>query len=402
MRVLGAVGFGLVVASLAWPRAALAQKAPGPAPAAPQAPPTRPTDLEIDPDAAKKDPAKEAAPLPPADKDSWGVGGKDQEGEWAPGAQRKKAAADKAEEEDDKAPVVLPPAANIQVDAVLGFGGINVVTDQPQTATKVTVVSILPAITYRFGDVWTVGLRMPFSTGSTKGPLGAIDKYDQYALGNLEVLVRPAFQLTRRLRLPVQFAFLPPTASGQYFVEANDTGSVARAIVNQAAASSRGWEENALFASKRVGLVPGVGLTYDRGAAHLGVTTKLEVMVKAGGNEPQEPNIKSVTSVNPGVGLHGTVTNWVTSLSFFYDLFDGKLTPGLRAWLAVNSAPVTDATVDYSGAQFVLEPDLLTKIPIGKVTIHGGLAGIIPIGGHLGGGAGASMGGLKLRAGLLF
>jgi hypothetical protein len=392
-RALGAVGFGLVVGALAWSSAALAQPAPVTPPAGP-APAPAPA-----PDA----PGKDAAPLPPVEKDAWGVGGKDQEGEWAPGAQRKKADAEKkAEDEDEAKPAPLPPAANIQVDTVLGFGGVNVVTDQPQTATKVTVVSILPAVSYRFGEIWHVGLRIPFSTGSSTGPLGAIDKFNQYALGNLEILVRPTFQLTKRLHLPAQVAFLPPTAMGQYFVEPNDTGNVARAIVNQAAGASRGWEENALFATKRVGIVPGVGLTYDRGAAHAAVGTKLEIMVKAGGNEPQDANVKSVTTVNPGVAVHGAVTNWVTSLSFFYDFFDGKLAPGLRAWLAVNSAPITDATVDYSGAQFVLEPDVTTKIPLGKVVLHGAVGGIVPVGGHLGGGAGASIGGVRLRVGLMF
>ena len=400
-RALGAVGFGLVVGSLAWSSVALAQKPPaGGKPLAPPVPAAAP---QIDPDAANKEPPKEAAPLPPAEKDAWGVGGKEQEGEWAPGGQRKKTETVKAVEvEEETKPAPLPPNANLQVDAVLGFGGVNVVTDQPQTATKVTVVSILPAVTYRFGEVWTVGLRIPFSTGSSRGPIGSSDKYNQDALGNLEILVRPSFELTKRLHLPVQLAFLPPTAMGQYFVEANDTGNVARAIVNQAAAASRGWEENALFATKRVGIVPGLGLVYDRGAAHAAVSTKLELMVKAGGNEPQDANIKSVTTVNPGVGVHSVATNWVTAVSFFYDLFDGKLAPGLRAWLAVNSAPITDATIDYSGAQFVLEPDVTTKIPLGKVVLHGGLGGIIPVGGHLGGGAGASIGGLRLRLGLMF
>lgn len=394
-RALGAVGFGLVVGSLAWSSAALAQPAPTPPPsdpaAAPQAPAAPPTE------GAGKD------ALPPADKDAWGVGGKEQEGEWAPGAQRKKAEAEKkAEEEDDAKPAPLPPAANIQLDTVLGFGGVNVVTDQPQSATKVTVVSFLPALSYRFGDVWTVGLRIPFSTGSSTGPIGAIDKYSQFAVGNLEILVRPTFQLTKRLRLPAQVAFLPPTAMGQYFVDPNDTGNVARAIVNQAAGASRGWEDNALFATKRVGIVPGVGLTYDRGAAHAAVGTKLEIMVQAGGNEPQDPNVKSVTTVSPGVAQRGAVTNWVTSLSFFYDFLDGKLAPGLRAWLAVNTVPITDASIDYSGAQFVLEPDVTTKIPLGKVVLHGAVGGIVPVGGHLGGGAGASIGGLRLRLGLMF
>jgi hypothetical protein len=411
-RMRCAVVVGLAASVLSTSGSAFAQKGP-PAKPAPVAPPTRGTDLELDPDAQKPAPEapKEAPPLPPTDKDAWGVGGKDEEGEWAPGGKKGgksgEAARKAAEEaEEEKKPIVLPPPGNVSLDAVVGFGGINVVTDKPEVATKVTIFSILPTISYRFGDTWTVGVRMPFSTGSTTGPLGASDTFNQFALGNIEAFVRPSFALTRHLHLPVGLALLAPTASGQYFVDPNDTGSVARAIINQAAASSRGWEENALFAPKRFGIVPSAGLSYDRGAVHLGVSTKLELMISAGANDPQQDaGLKSIGDIHDSghnYELHSPITNWVTGLSFFYDLFDGKLTPGLRAWLAVNSAPVTDATIDYSGAQFVLEPDIMTRFPIGKVAIDGGLGGIIPVGGHLGGAAGASIAGLRAKVGLEF
>lgn len=402
MRRFGAAAVGLVAGLVSWSGTSLAQKPPR-KPAA-VAPPTRSTDLELDPD-AKTAPPPEAAPLPPVEKDAWGVGGKEQEGEWAPGGQRKKAATEEKQAEaaeDATKPAELPPPGDAQLDTVFGFGGINVVTDKPDAATKVTVISLLPSLSYRFGEVWTLGLRVPISTGSTTGPLGPSDKFNQFAVGNTEILVRPSFQLTRDLRLPVQLAFYLPTASGQYVVEPNDTGSVARAIINQAAASSRGWEDNALFAPKRISLTPGAGLTYDHGSAHVALGTKLELMIKAGGNDPKDAGMKSVTVLSPQVELHSPVTNWVTAASFFYDLFGGKLTPGLRAWLAVNSAPITDATIDYSGPQFVLEPDLMTRIPLGKVALHGGVGGILPIGGHLGGGDGGSIGGLRLRLGLAF
>jgi hypothetical protein len=119
-------------------------------------------------------------------------------------------------------------------------------------------------------------------------------------------------------------------------------------------------------------------------------------MGKTGGNPP------------PGLAqLHSPNTTWLTGGSFFYDFLNGKLTPGLRAWLAVTTLPVFAGTRDYSGAQFVLEPDVHGRLPLnpqGSLALRGGLGYVIPIAGALGGGQkigaqnSGSTGGLRVHA----
>jgi hypothetical protein len=270
------------------------------------------------------------------------------------------------------------------------------------TPTDATVFSFLFGVQYRAWEIWTLGLRLPYSTGSLKGPLPSdVDDYNTFALGNLEVSVRPSFQVSRRLRIPAGIAFSLPISSGDAFADpAVDAGAVAQALVNQAADASRGWEESALFASKRFGLIPSVGVTYDRGALRLAAQTKLEIMIKTGGNDPDA----GVHSSQAGAELHDPSTNWVTGASVFYDLLDGKVSPGLRTWLAVKTLPFSKGTRDFSGAQFVLEPTVNGTFPIsGTFAIKAGLSFVIPVSGPVGGrDFGAAMYGMRLQAGAVF
>ena len=381
------------VAALAPASAALALGAPPPAKPPPAgAPPTKGTDLELDIDAPRSpEPEKkeEPPPLPPAEADAWGVGGKDEEGSYAPGKKKKV-----EEVDDDKAPRVLGPPAAVSLDMLVGLGAMRDVTND-SGVTDLTVLSFVFGLQYRFGESLTIGARFPYSTGSITGPGGAADDYNTFAIGNLELSGRYAFDLTRRISLPVELALYFPSASGDLFADANDQGARAQALVNQAAAYSRGFEENPLFASKRMGIRIGAGVTYDRNEIHVEGHTRLDIMGKTGGNEPVAAE------------LHTPNTTWLTGASFFYDFFGGKLTPGLRTWLAVTTLPVFAGTRDYSGAQFVLEPDVYTRIPLnaaGSLAIRGGLGYVIPVGGALGGGQkigadnSGSTGGLRVHA----
>lgn len=381
------------VAALAPASAALAQGAPPPAKPPPVgAPPTKGTDLELDIDAPRSpEPEKkeEPPPLPPAEANAWGVGGKDEEGSYAPGKKKKV-----EEVDDDRTPRVLGPPAAVSLDMLVGLGAMRDVTND-SGVTDLTVLSFVFGLQYRFGESLTIGARFPYSTGSITGPGGAADDYNTFAIGNLELSGRYAFDLTRRISLPVELALYFPSASGDLFADANDQGARAQALVNQAAAYSRGFEENPLFASKRMGIRIGAGVTYDRNEIHVEGHTRLDIMGKTGGNEPVAAE------------LHTPNTTWLTGASFFYDFFGGKLTPGLRAWLAVTTLPVFAGTRDYSGAQFVLEPDVYTRIPLnaaGSLAIRGGLGYVIPVGGALGGGQkigadnSGSTGGLRVHA----
>ncbi len=381
------------VAALAPAGAALAQGAPPPAKPPPVgAPPTKGTDMELDLDAPKspEPEKKEEPPLPPAEANAWGVGGKDEEGSYAPGKNKKKVEA----VDDDKTPRVLGPPAAVSLDMLVGLGAMRDVTND-SGVTDLTVLSFVFGLQYRFGESLTIGARLPYSTGSITGPGGAADDYNTFAIGNLELSGRYAFNLTRRISLPVELALYFPSASGDLFADANDQGARAQALVNQAAAYSRGFEENPLFASKRMGIRIGAGVAYDKNEIHAEGHMRLDIMGKTGGNEPVAAE------------LHTPNTTWLTGGSFFYDFFGGKLTPGLRAWLAVTTLPVFAGTRDYSGPQFVLEPDVYTRIPLnaaGSLAIRGGLGYVIPVAGALGGGQkigadnSGSTGGLRVHA----
>lgn len=379
-------------ASLAPTTVALAQGAPPPAkPPTLGAPPPKAPDMELDLDAPKPPEKKEEPPpLPPSEAGAWGVGGKDEEGHFVPGGEKKKVES----EEEDKGPKVLGPPGAGSIDMLVGLGSMRDVTNDSDV-TKLTVLSLIFGVQYRFGESLTFGVRFPYSTGSITGPGGAANAYNTFAVGNLEVSGRYAIDLSRRLRLPIDAALYFPTASGDLFADSSDRGSVAQALINQAAAYSRGFEENPLFASKRMGIRLGGGIAYDSKQIHITAGTRLDIMGKTGGNPPASAE------------LHTPNTTWLTGGSFFYDFLGGKLTPGLRAWLAVATLPVFSGTRDYSGAQFVLEPDVYTRIPLnpqGSLAIRGGLGYVIPIAGVLGGGQkigaqnSGSTGGLRVHA----
>lgn len=366
--------------------------APGPPKTKPVAPPTKPADLEIDPDAPPPPPAKKEEPaLPPPEPNAWGVGGKEEEGHFAPGKLKKT-----AEVDDDKTARNLGLEGAAFLDLLVGVGSMRDVTNDSDV-TKLTVLSFVFGAQYRFGESLTIGARLPYSTGSITGPG---DHFNTFAIGNFEVSGRYAFDLTRRVRLPIEVALYFPSAAGDLFADANDQGAYAQALVNQAAAYSRGFEENPLFASKRMGIRLGAGVTYDKNAMHIEGHTRLDIMGKTGGNTP-------VLGPGNAAALHTPNTTWVTGGSFFYDLFDGRLTPGLRAWLAVATLPVYAGTRDYSGPQLVIEPDVYGRLPLGAsgaFALRGGLGYVLPIAGALGGGqkigaqSSGSTGGLRVHA----
>lgn len=393
------LGFGCAIAVVAvvWgpARSAFAQRS---GEASAQASP--PEEGAADP--APQAPApSEPAPLPPVEPGAWGVGGKDEEGRFAP---RGKTGALKAAEEEereakrDEGPLMLPPPGSVAIDTVFGFGDIRVATND-KDPTDVFIVSLLASATYRFGDTWAVGLRFPFSTGSSTGPGGANDDFSTFALGNLEAAVRPTFAIGRRVKLPVSLAVALPLASGDYLARSAERGSIGQAVANQSAASARGWEDNALFASKRLGIVPSLGFGYDAGAAHFAAFTKLELMLKVAGQDP------GAFGENTEAKLQNPNTSWVTGASFFYGFLNDRLAPGLRAWLTVFTQPMSVSGVDYSGAQFVLEPQVQAKQAFGASgapAITGALGYVLPVSGHLGGVNAASTSGLRVRAGVLF
>jgi len=354
-------------------------------------PPPKGTDMEIDPDA----PPPEEKPLPPVHEGDWGVGGAEEEGKFAPSGKT----GAKKREEDEKAEALksedyrVLPSRDVGVDMVIGFGAIRDVRSDTNP-TSVTAISFVPYFAWRLGEMWSIGARLPLATGSIAGPLGPDDDYDSFAIGNFEASVGAKLKLRRRMSLPTSFAVTVPSAQGDMFPQQDSAGAKPQALLQQAVAGSRGWEEQAPYTPNRLGIVPRVGFAYDTRLLHFEASTKFELLIRTGGETP--------ASAGEGT-LHDPAYNWVTSASFFYDFLDGMVSPGLRAWLAVTQLPVSKGTSDYSGAQFVIEPDVNSTIPIGKtMAVRAGLGFVVPVGGPLGGANSASINGFRVRAGLSF
>lgn len=412
---------------LAAPAVAFAQApppAPGPPkspviippPAKPPVPSGKPVDAEFDPDAKPKEPP----PLPPVEAGQWGVGGKDEEGRFAPTTKKKP---EEAKKEEEGKPLPLPPPRLVSVDTMIGFGTMRDVTaDTDRTST--TIASFIFGFGWRLGDTWAIEARMPFLRGSVAGPAGPANTF---AIGNLELGLKPSFLLTRRLRLPAEISMYLPIAQGDTFPDpaASDRKvPIAQAQLNQAASWSRGWEEMPLFAPKRFGLRFAAGIAYTRetseetaqatpalaGGLRVKAGFRLDVMARTGGGDPpadvEDP-------MNPGMKvatftLRSPSIAFTTHGSVHYGFFDGKLEPGLRMWLTYASLPVHSATSDYSGAQFVMEPQINGRFPLGaekSFAIKAGIGILLPLGGPLGGGNApldASIKGFRINAGFEF
>jgi hypothetical protein len=348
-------------------------------------------DMEVDPDAPPPPPKE----LPPADPNGWGVGGKEEgEGKFAPQGKTghlkdEEKDAEEAKKPEDYRPL---PAHDVGLDMVFGFGSIRDVRSDTNR-TQATVASIVPYFEWRTSERWSWGIRFPLSKGSIDGP-SSNDDYKPFATGNFEAHLQAKFKLKRFMRLPVSFAIALPTGQGQMFPPADETGAKPQALLNHAAGASRGWEDQALFTPKRAGFVPAVGFTYDTRNLHFAARTKFELMVRTAGGLPATANDGTV---------HNPAMNWVTGVSFFYDFLDGKVSPGLRTWLAVSRLPESVRTSDYSGAQFVIEPEVHSTIPVGKdMAIRSGIGIILPVSGPIGGGNDSAIRGVSVNAGLGF
>ncbi|APR74844.1 Hypothetical protein A7982_00190 [Minicystis rosea] len=336
------------------------------------------TDAEFDPDAKPAEPP----PLPPTEAGQWGVGGKEEEGKFAPGGDKKKleAEAKQKEKEEDKKPVDLGPARRAWLDTVIGFGAMRYIVGDSggeNARTNTTGASFIFGFSWRVADIWTLSARFPFTRASVDGPAGA---YNTFAVGNLELNAKPSFQLTRNLRLPAEIGLFLPTAQGDSFPDTTSPDkalSVAQMLMNQSASYARGWEEMPLFATRRFGLRLGAGITWDKDEMHVTAGTRFDLMPKVGGGDAYM-----------GYNIAGVTYAWVTQASFHYSFFDGKLEPGLRAWLAVAKLPIHTLTRDDSGAQFVLEPQVNGRFPINadkSMAVKAGIGMILPVAGPIGG-----------------
>jgi hypothetical protein len=397
----------------------LAQQPP-PKPKKAQPDKKKKTDLEIDPDAKPK----ELPPLPPPEPGQWGVGGKDEEGKFAPGGQKdkgkdgdkpkegdgdkpkdgegdkpKEGEGDKPKEVEPDKPSDLGPVRAFYLDWVTGFGSFNNPTDQGKTT--VTSLSFVFGFSWRFADIWNVGLRFPFSQANYTGPMMSTDVAKTIAAGNLEVMVNPSFPVSPHLRIPAWLAVTLPTAQGDLLGDtSSDFVGPSQAVVNLAASAARGWEEMPLFSPHRLGFRLGGGIAYDTESIHVTANTGFDLMARLGGNDPA-----AAEGFNGSGQVRGVSYAWLTRASFFYGFAVGPgfIEPGLRAWFVLPSLPWYSTNSDVSGLQLVVEPAVNARFAVGEqksTWLKAGIGFIAPLAGPLGAtnAAGVNIDGFRVHA----
>jgi hypothetical protein len=316
----------------------------------------------------------------------------DEEGPFAPkgrtGKLREQQQAETPKDEGGEAPGEEEKPGHVGIDAVIGFGKLAEAGAPASSAPDVTAYSFVIGAGYELSPSFGLSLRFPFTSASIKEAGG--DKSESAAaIGNVELAPEYVYRASPTTKIPIELAIVAPTATGDPFAAVTEPEQLRRAAAQDIAAAARGWEDNALFAPHRFGVVPRVGLEYARGAMEIGAFTKYELTFKSGGNDAP-PGYKANTGMT-----------WVTGGSFFYEVLPETLSVGTRAWLTELvteeiEAPLGPGEASPSKTQFVLEPGVRAKIKM----IRPSIGYILPIGGRLGGDA--KMSGLRIAVAAVF
>ena len=266
-------------------------------------------------------------------------------------------------------------------DMVLGFGKSETVTQNaagPNNFTYSTGNSQTTTESFLLRAGWEAthhlafGVRVPFTHG-TLFPPGTPDSRDLFAVGNVEVGAEYRFDLSEQLALFAELGVAIPTAQGTErpdnltTVNATtfDQTSYDRHAIQSAAAAARGWEDNALFETDHLGIVPKLQLEYHAGRFELEpyikyesligtrdnlekqyigelvfggrigarVADRLSVGVRVWSNVPlaNEPGIETVGVAEPEVRLHfGPVEPYAGIILPFAGPLDSPYTVGAR------------------------------------------------------------------------
>jgi hypothetical protein len=265
---------------------------------------------------------------------------------------------------------------SIGLDMVLGFGDVTIANQSLPGSNGVTPVSsinnsqvstesFILSGGYELGKVG-LGLRLPFALGQLN-PDGFQSRGGS-AVGNLELSGEYGFNLNEQLKLIGELGVTLPTAQGSEVPDdvsklatnsstgLIDQNAYDRFSLNHAAASSRGFEDNALFEPQRFGLIPKIVLRYHtRQGLTIEPYVKLENLMDTSGHADQ-----------------GYVGELVPALRAAYRVAK-HLEPGLRVW---GNVPISGGGLKAVG---VLEPEL--RIPFEHVTPMVGV--IIPFAGPL-------------------
>lgn len=256
----------------------------------------------------------------------------------------------------------------VGLDFVAGLGKVG----EGGSSEKLQTLSFVLSGRYHIASAFALTLGVPLTQRS--GDASA------FALGNLRLTPAYEIEINEDFVIPLELAIALPTAQ---------TGTRARAA-NEAAALSRGFEEDELFVAHRFGLIPTVNVEIDHKYFDLAAYTELPFLVHEGAEDPLvKENKVAVEWITAGEFL-GQITGEHNCHGCLHVL------AGPRAWYAYF---LKDELPDAGGAkgQFVLEPTV--RLMKGPIRARAGY--ILPIGGRLHHGE-TNVSGLRLGVGSVF
>ena len=244
-----------------------------------------------------------------------------------------------------------------------------------QTSRKITSVTLMVGGRYDLSPELSVGVRIPWTIGSARQQDG-LHKTDA-ALGAPELTGEYRVGLSPFTRLPIFAGLGIPIAQGNY-----DTDLAFRQTrLNEMADAASGYRDGELFGVKRLPIVLGVGIEYERKALSLHAANKFVFGVKVGGNIPLPADPSGAGSYE----LKSVSFRDVLSAGIAYRFLERpNLFGALDTWTAYNGINAFDF-VSNSGAsgptrfQVVFEPRVGARF--GKISPSAGF--IFPIGGRL-------------------
>jgi len=278
----------------------------------------------------------------------------------------------------------------LSANVLVGFGKAPVAgVGENATGGQTTSGTFMVGGYYDLSPEFTLGARLPWTVGSARQPDG--DTPTDSALGALELMGEYRVALNPFMLLPISFGLGVPIAQGSY----NDAAGQRQTYLNMMADAASGYRDGELFGPKRLPLIAGVGIDYQRKALSVRAATKLVLGMKVGGE-------LAVTQDVFGTYELKTVTfRNVTSAGIAYQFLDRpKLYGALDGWLAYNAINAVEfkSAMDATPPtrfQVVFEPRVGARF--GKISPSIGY--IFPIGGRL---ADSPTSGLELHCDFAF
>jgi len=274
-------------------------------------------------------------------------------------------------------------------NVLIGFGRAPESGPANPESPKTTSATFMVGGHYDLSPQLTLGARLPWTVGSMQQNNGVYSSVQ--ALGALELRGEYRVRLSPFTRLPFFAGLGVPIAQGNY----DTTSSFRQTRLNAVADAASGYRDGELFGVKRLPVILGGGIDYERKALHLHAATKFVFGVKVGGNFPTGTipegtyELKSVSFRN------------VTSAGVAYQfLAKPALFGALDSWVTYNAIHAVEFN-SAAGAttptrlQVVFEPRVGARF--GKISPS--LGYIFPIGGRL---ADSSSSGLELHCDVAF